>query len=74
MATDGPTLGGSEPKRALATYWALGTKGMVGVEFLTGVGKLPKEAYFIFAPVKIAAATAAPAARSRSTDSRVEHV
>ena len=53
VATDGPTLGGAEPKRALATYWALGSKGMVGVEFLIGVSKLPKQAYFIFAPVKV---------------------
>jgi isatin hydrolase len=53
VATDGPTLGGADPKRALWTYWALGSKGMVGVEFLTGVGKVPNEAYFIFAPVKV---------------------
>jgi kynurenine formamidase len=53
VATDGPTLGGSEPKRALATYWTLGTKGMVGVEFLTNVGKLPQRPYFLFAPVKV---------------------
>jgi kynurenine formamidase len=26
---------------------------MVGVEFLIGVGKVPKEPYFIFAPVKV---------------------
>ncbi len=60
VATDAPTLGGSEPKRALSTYWALGTKGMVGVEFLTGVGKLPKQAYFIFAPIKIAGCHGGP--------------
>jgi kynurenine formamidase len=53
VATDGPTLGGAEPKRALMTYWSLGSKGLVGVEFLTGVGKLPEGAYFLFAPVKI---------------------
>jgi kynurenine formamidase len=53
VATDGPTLGGSEPKRALATYWAMGTKGMVGVEFLTNVGKLPQRATFLFAPLKV---------------------
>jgi kynurenine formamidase len=53
VATDGPTLGGAEPKRALATYWALGSKELVAVEFLTGVGKLPAETYFIFAPIKI---------------------
>jgi kynurenine formamidase len=53
VATDGPTLGGTGPKRALWTYWTLGGKGMVGVEFLTNVGKLPEGAHFVFAPVKI---------------------
>ncbi len=53
VATDGPTLGGVDPRRALMTYWALGSQGMVGVEFLIDVGKLPKDAYFVFAPVKI---------------------
>jgi kynurenine formamidase len=53
-------LGGSEPKRALATYWAMGTKGMAGVEFLTGVGKLPQESYFIFAPIKVAGCHGGP--------------
>lgn len=53
VATDGPTLGGVEPKRALFTYWALGTNGIVGVEYLTDVGQLPKGAYFLFAAMKI---------------------
>jgi kynurenine formamidase len=53
VATDGPTLGGAEAKRALMTYWALGTKGMVGVEYLTNVAKLPADSYFVFAAVKI---------------------
>jgi kynurenine formamidase len=53
VATDGPSLGGVEPKRALFTYWALGSKGLAGVEFLIGAGQIPKEAYFVFAPVKI---------------------
>lgn len=53
VATDGPTLGGVEPKRALMTYWALGSRGMVGVEYLTNVGSLPAGAYFLFAAVKI---------------------
>ena len=35
------------------TYWALGGKGMVGVEFLTNVGAMPEGAYFLFAAVKI---------------------
>lgn len=53
VATDGPTLGGSEPKAALFTYWMLGTKGLVGVEFLTGLARLPERAYFIFAAGRI---------------------
>jgi kynurenine formamidase len=53
VATDGPTLGGVEPKRALWTYWALGGKGMVGVEYLTNVGELPENAYFLFAAPKV---------------------
>ena len=53
VGTDGPTLGGADPKQACLTYWALGSKGMVGVEFLTGLGKLPETAYFIFAALKI---------------------
>ena len=53
VATDGPTLGGVDAKRALMTYWLLGSKGMLGVEYLASVGKLPEKAFFIFAPVKI---------------------
>jgi kynurenine formamidase len=53
VATDSPTLGGADAKQALWTYWALGTKGMVGVEFLSGLSKLPAKSYFMFAPVKV---------------------
>ena len=53
VATDAPTLGGVEPKRALMTYWALGSKGMAGVEYLTNVGQMPRQAYFLFAAVKV---------------------
>ena len=53
VATDGPTLGGVEPKDALMTYWALGSKGMVGVEYLTNVDRMPPGAYFLFAAVNI---------------------
>lgn len=53
VATDGPTLGGVDAKQALLTYWALASRGMVAVEFLMSLGRLPDEAYFIFAPVKI---------------------
>ncbi len=55
VATDAPDLGGVEPKRALMTYWALGTREMVGVEFLHNVGAAAtdKDAYFLFAAIKI---------------------
>jgi kynurenine formamidase len=53
VATDGPTLGGVNPKRALMTYWALGSKGMAGVEFLTNVAALTPKSYFLFAAVKV---------------------
>lgn len=53
VGTDGPTLGGAAPRRALMTYWALGTRGMVAVEYLTNVGALPRKAYFLFAAPKI---------------------
>ena len=35
------------------TYWALGSKGMVAVEHLTNVGRLPEKAYFLFAAPKV---------------------
>jgi kynurenine formamidase len=53
VGTDAPTLGGVEAKRALWTYWALGSNGMVGVEFLSNLGAVPRDAYFLFAAVKI---------------------
>ena len=53
VATDGPTLGGADPKSALMTYWALGSRGMVGVEYLTNVGAVPPKAYFLFAAPRI---------------------
>lgn len=53
VATDGPTLGGANSKRALMTYWALGTKGMVALEFLTNLRELPSPAYLLFATPKI---------------------
>jgi kynurenine formamidase len=60
VATDGPTLGGAEPKRALMTYWAMGSRGLVGVEFMTALDKLPQRAYFIFAGLKIRGCHGAP--------------
>ena len=53
VVTDAPTLGGVDPKRALWTYWILGGKGMVGIEFLTNLGALPENSYFLFAAGKI---------------------
>lgn len=55
VATDAPDLGGVDPRRALMTYWALGSREMVGVEFLHNLGTVPqgKNAYFLFAAVKI---------------------
>jgi kynurenine formamidase len=53
VATDAPTLGGVDPPQALLTYWTLGTAGMVGVEFLIDLEKVPDNAYFLFAAPKI---------------------
>jgi kynurenine formamidase len=53
IATDAPDLGGVDPRRALMTYWALGSNEMVGVEFLTNVGAVPENSYFLFAAIKI---------------------
>lgn len=53
VATDAPNLGGVQEKRALMTYWALGSHEMVGVEFLSNVNKVPSRAYFLFAAIKI---------------------
>lgn len=53
VATDAPDLGGVNPQRALMTYWALGSREMVGVEFLHNLGKVPQGGYFLFAALKI---------------------
>jgi kynurenine formamidase len=53
VATDAPDLGGVDPRTALMTYWALGSSEMVGVEFLVNVAAIPKQAYFLFAAVKV---------------------
>ena len=66
VATDGPTLGGVDPKRAVMTYWALGSGGMVGVEFLTRVGSMPPKAYFIFAAPRLEGAHGGSGRRLRS--------
>lgn len=53
VATDAPDLGGVDPRQALMTYWALGSREMVGVEFLHNVAEIPDNAYFLFAAVKV---------------------
>jgi kynurenine formamidase len=53
VATDAPDLGGVDPKRALMTYWALGSNEMVGVEFLNNVKSVVDGNYFVFVPLKI---------------------
>jgi kynurenine formamidase len=53
IASDAPDLGGVDPKEAAMTYWALGSREMVGVEFLQNVGKIPNSGYFLFVPVKV---------------------
>ena len=53
VATDAPDLGGVDPKQALMTYWALGSREMVGVEFLHHLDKVPAGGYFLFAAIKV---------------------
>ena len=60
VATDAPDLGGVDPRRALMTYWALGSADMVGIEFLNNVGNVPEKSYFLFAPVRARDAHASP--------------
>lgn len=60
VATDAPDLGGVDARRAAMTYWALGSNDMVGIEFLHNIGNVSKSAYFLFAPIRIRDAHAAP--------------
>lgn len=60
VATDAPDLGGVDARRALMTYWALGSKDMVGIEFLHNVAAMTPDAYFLFAAIRIRDAHAAP--------------
>jgi len=56
VGTDGPTLGGVDPRIAREIDWMAGSRGLVVVEMLTGLdGIVDREAFFIFAPIKIAA-------------------
>ncbi|MFM2096795.1 MAG: Kynurenine formamidase [Planctomycetota bacterium] len=54
VGTDGPTMGGVESSRSMQVYWTAASKGIVLIEFLTGVKSLPENFYFIFAPIRIA--------------------
>jgi kynurenine formamidase len=42
------------------TYWALGSRGMVAVEFLTNLQAVPDGAWFLFAATKIRGAHGGP--------------
>ncbi len=55
VGTDAPDLGGVNPRRAIMTYWALGSHEMVGVEFLHHLQELNQapNGSFLFAPLKI---------------------
>ena len=53
VGIDAPSIGGVDEKQALMSYWALGSRGMVAVEFLQNLDKLPAKAYFLFAAIPI---------------------
>ncbi len=53
VATDAPDLGGVDPRQAMMTYWALGSREMAGVEFLHHTADLKDGNYFLFAAAKI---------------------
>jgi len=53
VGIDAPSIGGVDEKQALMSYWALGSREMVAVEFLQNLDKLPAKAYFLFAAIPI---------------------
>ncbi len=54
VGTDGPTLGGVDAEQSLFVDWKAASLGLVVVEFLTNLKSIhEKEAYFVFAPIKI---------------------
>ena len=53
VGIDAPSVGGVDEKQALMTYWALGSRDMVAVEFLQNLDTLPRKAYFLFAAIPI---------------------
>ena len=56
VGTDGPTLGGVDPRNAREVDWLAASKGLVVVEMLCGLDAVvDRDAFFMFAPIKIAA-------------------
>ena len=53
VGIDAPRIGGVDENTALMTYLALGSRGMVDVEFLQNLDKLPANSYFLFAALPI---------------------
>lgn len=55
VGTDAPRLGGVNAREAMMTYWSLGSREMVGVEFLHNLASIPRDqnGYFLFAAVRI---------------------
>ena len=53
VGIDAPSVGGVDEKQALMSYWALGSRGMVAVEYLQNLDMLPAKAYFLFAAIPI---------------------
>jgi len=55
LGTDGPTLGGVDASESHSIDWVAATAEMAVIEYLTNVGAIvDKDAFFLFAPVKIA--------------------
>jgi len=55
VGTDGPTLGGVDPATAREVDWLAGTRGLAVVAMLTRLESIAeRDAFFIFAPIKIA--------------------
>jgi isatin hydrolase len=51
---DAPTAGGVQRDASLMAYWAAAKQNVLLVEFLIGLGTVPKKgAWFLFAPIKI---------------------
>jgi kynurenine formamidase len=58
VGTDGPTLGGVNREQALFLNWHAASRGLIVVEFLTGLEAIAdKDAFFLFAPIKIRGTT-----------------